>query len=438
MFAEISCTEILVPGTPRRPLGEIMNLRPVVSALMLWGTVALTLPAMASEFSYCNVPLKLAHSPQTAEMTLHQLQVVTRHGDRTPVSKIPVGTVPWTCEPFAHTLRYLNVSPQSVDQVTVGPFEFPPTCASAQLTTKGRNQQVALGTAMRGKYVDRLGFLPPTLTPSNQSQFLFRSTDYPRTRQSGQAFWTGLYAAPKRIGTPDLTLRIRNLEDMLPNGTACPKWEKVFGRFWTSDLYRDLVKNNLDGVRAVGRKIGTWNVGENPSEKEVSDAFYGTLVASDNLYGRVCHNKKLPVGVSLDEIALTRSVATQLSAGYYTFEPNAARLVIGPFLQQLSHNMVAAAHGDPSPRMALYSGHDATLWALLATLIEGQDNVVQIPYASHMAFELWRDSDGQPWVAIDLNGEYVQIGKCGQLCRLEAFQATIKPFIPVDYSKECQ
>jgi acid phosphatase len=163
--------------------------------VLLVGAAAFSGFGGASDFPYCDVPLNLPESSLASEMALNQLQVVIRHGDRTPSAKIPVGTIPWVCEPFAHTLRFLDVSPQAVNQEIGGPFSYPPSCSSSQLTKKGRNQQLALGAAMRRKYVERLGFLPPALTPSNQGQILFRSTDSPRTRQSGQAFLVGLYPA---------------------------------------------------------------------------------------------------------------------------------------------------------------------------------------------------------------------------------------------------
>ena len=59
----------------------------------------------ASDFPYCDVPLKLDDNSHAVKknMQLQQLLVVIRHGDRTPVTKIDGNSVPWVCDDFAHT-----------------------------------------------------------------------------------------------------------------------------------------------------------------------------------------------------------------------------------------------------------------------------------------------------------------------------------------------
>lgn len=105
-----------------------MTLLTTIIALLLAGAVPFRAPQSVADFPYCNAPLGLPEDSAASEMTLTQLQVVIRHGDRTPVAKIPVDTVAWECEPFALTLRSLDVSPQAVNQEITGPFSF-----SAQL-----------------------------------------------------------------------------------------------------------------------------------------------------------------------------------------------------------------------------------------------------------------------------------------------------------------
>ena len=410
--------------------------------LLMAGAIAISAAGQESDFSYCNVPLDLPENSLTSQMTLTQLQVVIRHGDRVPTTKLPIGTVPWVCDVFAHTLRYLDVSPQAVNQVIDGPFSFPPSCANGQLTVTGRDQQLALGAVMRKKYVERLGFLPPALTPSNQAQFLFRSTDVPRTRQSGQAFLVGLYPGPSRIGNPTLALDLRDLDNISPNPILCPKLSILGPEYLNSPLFAEVVKNNLDAARETGEKIGTWHVGTDPKTREAEEvaSFLETIGASDNLFGRYCHGKEMPEGVGLEDVENMRVASDQAMAGNYTFtfpNPEATRLTIGNFLGDIRNAMIRAARQEPAPRMALYSGHDVTVWPLLAAL--SQDNAVEVPFASHMAFELWQDDDGESYVAVDFNGTYLKVGDCpSTLCKLEVFEAAIERFVPVDYERECQ
>jgi acid phosphatase len=416
--------------------------KPFVILLLVVAVAISTKSGRASELPYCDVPLKLPESSFAREMTLIQLQVVIRHGDRTPSAKVPTGTVPWVCEPFAHTLRFLDVSPQAVNQEINGPFSYPPSCTGSQLTVKGRDQHLALGAAMRKKYVERLGFLPPSLNPGNQGQLLFRSTDYPRTRQSGQAFLVSLYPVSYRIGNPVLTLQIRDIECMALDPGFCPKLNTLYKSGYPgSKLYAEIVKENLPAVREAGVKIGTWNVGTDPETKaeEEKAAFFATITAADNLFARVCHGKELPEGIGMEDVRALRAATDQYGAGFSTYDrpsPEAARLIIGLFVKEIRDKILRAAKGAPAPRMTLYSAHDLTLWSLLAAL--SQDNDVTIPYASHIAFELWQDRHGDHWVAVEFNGDYLTVGECpSSLCTLVHFVAAIERYVPVDFEQEC-
>lgn len=296
---------------------------------------------------------------------------------------------------------------------------------------------------MRERYVDRLGFLPPALTPANAGQFLFRSTDVPRTRQSGQAFLVGLYPASYRIDNPILMLRTRDVDNMRVGASSCARLSTLLGSAYPkSDLLAQILEKNLAAVRSTGLKIETWNVDTDPKtkEEEESAAFWATLSASDNLFGRACHQKTLPEGVRLEDVTAMRDVFDEALAAASTFDRprgEAARLAIGPFLKDIWTRIRMAANGDEAPRMALYSAHDTTLWPLLATL--SQDNNVLIPYASHLAFELWRDRAGESWVAVYFNGTYLTVGDCpSSLCKLADFEAAIEKYVPVDYEQECK
>lgn len=63
---------------------------------------------------------------------------------------------------------------------------------SGQLTERGRSQHLALGAALRKRYVQDLGFLPSTL---DSEAVWVRSTNVPRTIQSAQSLIDGLFPA---------------------------------------------------------------------------------------------------------------------------------------------------------------------------------------------------------------------------------------------------
>jgi acid phosphatase len=419
-----------------------MNNRKTVFVLLV--ALATLPPAAVGANNYCDVPLSLPESPLTLDMTLSQLQVVTRHGDRVPQAKISTDPIEWFCEPFASTLHSIDISPQSrflrenapvfVNEVfDSNPFFLPPNCIQNQLTAVGRDQHLALGSAMREKYVDRLGFLPKTLSSATLDQFFVRSTDLPRTKQSAQSFLIGLYPWPDRHGDPTVTMFTRSAatERMTPNTDSCPRLASLLGKdgpFLASPAVIQVVTNPV--IADVGGKIGT------PGDP------VATITTSDNLFSRACHSFPLPTGVTLDDVTQMRDLTNQAAGLQSTFDApshEAARLAIGVFLGDIRDRIRAGATlGSSAPRMALLSGHDTTIWPLLATL--GQDNQVLVPFASHIAFELWQDSQQDYWVAVEFNGTYLTVGSCtSPLCALADFEAAIADFVvtPAQYQQEC-
>ena len=167
-------------------------------------------------------------------MVLRSVQLITRHGDRVPVSILPHYDVSFDLcgttasqgfyqnptpvlernaaagemghrKPHAHhrprraTLgtegRRLEQIPYLVPVSTTNPFAnglWQGSCATGQLTTVGVAQHNALGSALREIYVDTLGFLPSDYSRSNNS-FYLRTTDVWRTRQSAESLLTGLW-----------------------------------------------------------------------------------------------------------------------------------------------------------------------------------------------------------------------------------------------------
>jgi hypothetical protein len=223
----------------------------------------------------------------------------------------------------------------------------------------------------------------------------------------------------------------------------CPKLATIYeSGYPESALLAEIVKENSAAARKAGLKMGTWKVGKDPKKQADKEkaAFLDTITASDNLFARVCHDQELPKGIDLEDVKALRVAANQYAAGFSTFDrPNveAARLMVGSFLKEIRDTIRRAEEGEPAPRMALYSAHDVTLWTLLAAL--SQNNEVLVPYASHLAFELWTDERGDHWVAVEFNGDYLKVGDCpSSLCRLADFEAAIEGFVVADFEQECR
>ncbi|KAG1438025.1 hypothetical protein G6F56_012821 [Rhizopus delemar] len=157
------------------------------------------------------------HYPPDLELRL--LQIVHRHGERTPVRRRLEKLFPavWNlCE--ANTAMFSTIAQfnqQKIDFTAVPvqrvieteKLEKPGSCYYGQLTNLGRFRMTSLGQRLRQVYIEKLKFLPDVF---DEEGVYIRSTDYPRTQESVQQLITGgLYPKDKRPEGFQLKLRIR-------------------------------------------------------------------------------------------------------------------------------------------------------------------------------------------------------------------------------------
>ena len=134
-------------------------------------------------------------------MKLKFVQVITRHGARTPYAALPKSVeAEWDC-----TLRHLSIPSASSESVEwydtprlyrknymKGREVLPGNCMQGQLTHAGYKLHYALGEQFRETYVDDLHFLSAKGYPSAEHIYV-RSTDVPRTVASAEAQLLGFF-----------------------------------------------------------------------------------------------------------------------------------------------------------------------------------------------------------------------------------------------------
>lgn len=410
--------------------------------------------AVVDPFPYCGLPPELPAGPFTAGTELVQVQVVTRHGDRTPIQYPLTDPIPWSCElqptlglntveELVYEKDYLEAFPLPPAPVPSGYPYLPPSCLTAQLTLRGQDQLVDLGSAMRDKYVDALGLLPPRL--ADPGLLFARSSDVSRTLESAQSFLLGLYPEDTRPDDLSIPLYVRPppLENIQPDETRCPALMEQIVRFTASPRFPALVEPQLDLLGRVAAALGLpFDPGEEPFASAASRArlavqIQAILTAMDNSYARLCHDRPLQAGITPPDTVAMRRFADQMTASLWTFEPpKTVRLGIGSFLVDIAARQGVAVAGEPGAPLALYSAHDATFWPLLAIL--GVPNDVEIPYGAHLAFELWRGPEGGYRVAVDFGGRYLELPACPSPCRYETFAALVGPFLLPDPERACR
>jgi len=322
----------------------------------------LSLAGHAYSYDYCQAshPTVETYSPlKNAELV--DVKILARHGDRTQHTELP-SDVTWTCG-----------------------FKNPTNCKeSSQLTTKGANQMITLGTKLRAIYVDKLKHLPESY--SSKSIYA-RSTNTKRTVYSILAFFYGLYP-PKLSEIQHFQLNVPSLlSDMLSRHNTCKKWESIQDLHFKTTAFQNYVKQ-------LHRQF-------QPTAEGFKIQLKGNISPLlDAMYARKCHQHPWPVqNTAQSEIDKLFEKAEKFAQYEHSLlhqklphveESN--RLNAGEFVREIKQSFSNAIVGVKSRQKAkVYLGHDDVLMSLLALF--RYKNLRWPPYASNLILELWKSKD---------------------------------------------
>lgn len=365
-----------------------------------------------------------------APLRLQQVQVLMRHGERTPVGNrfINVGlpeywpycsqasrmvsavldpaSASWTTLDWRRRFETFTASDNQTPMLGGG-ATVDNLCELGQLTDKGRETTTALGARLRRLYVDQLGFLPETLT-TTENMYL-RSTPMPRAMESMQQALHGLYPTGTRDASlPAVTIHTRHWGDdtLLPNTASCKRFAKMMRAFGRRAADRWDDSPEMDRMNAKLRKY----MPDDPTAAKAGEkvkigvASHPALVGiMDTIAATTAHDgaaTKLPKDFYDPQIA-TDSIKIVVDEWFAGFrESNEYRtLGIGGLLADMTERMVGSAEGvlphssSKTPLQFGISGcHDTTLAATVTSLGgDGENGMQWPPFTSHVALELLRD-----------------------------------------------
>ncbi|XP_053733275.1 lysophosphatidic acid phosphatase type 6 [Synchiropus splendidus] len=369
-----------------------------------------------------------------AAYELKLVQVLFRHGARTPLKSIPdVLEAQWTpalLEPPPHTrIRYvvtdLHGGPKPSSAVedsyrrnVLSGGSFP-----GQLTTLGMQQLYDLGARLRRKYVEQGGFLSPAFDPS---EVYVRSTNVVRTIESATCLLAGLFDQKQRDVVSIATVAAQQ-EILYPNYHGC-QLLKLLGRHrWAESSALPDIAGDL---KQIHRELGI-------APQEPVDF----ILIRDDMVARQTHGLPSPEALhSWSERVERRSVDMIC----HIFQPDnseSLQLSVGPLLHIMLTNMEQKiqAASEPGRRLFLYSAHDTTLVPCLMAL--GIFDMRWPPFAADITLELLQHrATKEPVVKVSYMEQDQLIPGCsGVYCPLEEFKRAVSAYTasPELYQQLC-
>lgn len=338
-----------------------------------------------------------------AQTSLELVQVVFRHGDRTPIDPFPKDT--------------------HKDYWTEG---------FGQLTNIGKQQHYELGQFIRQRYQ---GFLNESY---NCDEVLINSTNVDRTLMSAESNLAGLYPpSVEELWNPDIAwqpIPVHTLptpiDYVLDTDSYCPKYDSLDNLVRHSPGMERINEENLDLYSFVTNETG----------RNITDIF-GISKIYDTLMIEKIYNLSIPSWV--DPVYDQMHNLSDMTFTWKYKLPDERRLRGGPMVEHMIHNMQLKINGQNEKRKAyIFSSHDTEVAAFLSAL--DVFNGVAPPYASAVFVELHSLSEDQYGVQVlyrnasSVDPYVMTIPNCSAMCPIEEFISLTKPIVPVNIVSECE
>ncbi|KAI5863082.1 histidine acid phosphatase [Durotheca rogersii] len=359
-----------------------------------------------------------------AGLRLQLVQVLLRHGERTPVSaRFQNAGLPafW---PYCNAVRQLKSAvldpgagrfstfewkrrletfgPADEPVLAAGPRgELDDICEMGMLTDRGRETTFELGVRLRALYVNRLRFLPRLLTEADADALYLRATPIPRALESVQEVFTGLYPVEARAPTshvPAIVTRAPGDETLFPNDSNCRRFAALSRAFAQRAADR---WNGTDEMAYLTKLWGKWMPEESPRVAVDSRPRLSGIM--DTINSTLAHGPgtRLPsefydpkAREIVDKIGVEEWFAGYKESREYRTLGIGGLLgdIVGRMVGSAEHGAPKGAEGVTPVRFGLSGCHDTTLAAILASL-GAYENREWPPYTSHIAIEMFRKAD---------------------------------------------
>ncbi|XP_029980075.1 lysophosphatidic acid phosphatase type 6 isoform X1 [Sphaeramia orbicularis] len=360
----------------------------------------------------------------TSPYELKLVQVVFRHGARTPLKSIPdvmeAQWVPNLLEPPAHTdINY------TVTDLHGGPRPPAPVEDSyrknvltggtypGQLTSVGMQQLYELGKRLRRRYIEESAFLSPTFSPP---EVYVRSTNIVRTIESAKCLVAGLFQQKQKEVVPIVTTEAES-EILYPNYHGCKLLKTLGGHRWAeSSTLPDIAAD----LQSIQNALGI-----------AAHQHVDFILIRDDMVARETHGLPCPPVLDTWRNKVEQRAVDMI---YHIYDPSKRenlQLCVGPLLHTLLDNIdqkLQETSSEPNRKLFLYSAHDTTLIPCLMAL--GIFDMRWPPYAADITVELHKHQQtNEAFVKVSYIGQDQLLPGCsGVYCPLQEFKQALSAY----------
>ncbi|XP_033201853.1 venom acid phosphatase Acph-1 isoform X2 [Bombus vancouverensis nearcticus] len=334
------------------------------------------------------------------DFSLELVQVLFRHGDRTPREK--------------------EISP--VDYHNISIYE---PWGLAQLTNEGKMREYRIGTMLKERYGKFLGDI---YHPSDVYAY---STDHDRTKMSLQLVLAGLYhPTPLQTWNQNLSwmpIPIYYMPEKIDNilkPDLSPLYMKTVDEVRnTEEILRRLLSYR-DLFKLLSEKTGL-----NITTTYMAYELYNQLVAKQTM------NHLLPEWYT-EEVSKKLQDIVKIEYEIRSYTPLLKRLNGGVIIRRFIDNIRINEKRDRPRKIYLYSGHEVNVAAVVRALNLTEPEIP--PYGSAIIFEKLKDLNNKVYIRMLFwNGvtdelKVYKISECDEICPIEKYLNIVNDLLPSD------
>ena len=340
--------------------------------------------AHAFDKTWCEPELK-PHAP-VGDADLVMVQLVTRHGARTPLHTTTRIDHVWKCNCTEYQLFYNSESHPVKVHVSHGDSVFLGDCHVGQLLDRGSDALFRLGRHLREVYVESLKFLPSRFAPHLVK---FRSTNTHRTLHSAMALVGGLFP-----GRSLVTIHVADkfVDPWRRSSAICPNLKKNIEAVRTSDAYQKAFEKRIDALGQAAKAIGA-----------------KTKSAPDIVMAARCDGQKFSTPHDVfDKAALLKADQQQ-----FVFKNESVFPLMFSFsAAEMTNEFIKRINGESQLRFIHWSVHDGNIFGFLGYLGTGSPKLP--PYGSYIIVELWRGRQTNSlFLRFTFNGDVIPVPRLG-------------------------